>query len=167
MAQHRRQQQRHNTMAHSILRIAIVDGEHARFLQPDADHDLRTIGSLDSTSAHLRSRDIGTDKPGRSFESSASARHGVGQRHDLHAMEKERFVQVIAEQLNAASARGEFSELVVVAPPRALSDLRDALDAATQTKLVGTLEKDLMKTPDHELSAHLRDWVPPARRAGI
>jgi protein required for attachment to host cells len=146
------------------LRIVIADGEHVRFVQPDADNALRTIGSFDSASAHLRSRDIGSDRPGRALESGASARHAVGQRHDLHAMEKEKFVRLVGEQVNAASERDEFDELLLVAPPRALGELREALDAATQTKLVGSLEKDLVKTPDSELWPHVREWVSPARR---
>ena len=81
-------------------------------------------------------------------------------------MEKKKFVHLIGEQINAASGRSEFDELLLVAPPRALSELRAALDAATRAKLVGTLEKDLVKTPDHELSPHVREWVSPARRAG-
>jgi hypothetical protein len=114
-----------------IVRIVIADGEHVRFVQPDVDNVLRTIGSLDSASAHLRSRDIGSDRPGRSFESGAGARHAVGQRHDRHEMEKKKFVHLIGEQIDAE---------------------------------VGTLEKDLVKTPDHELSPHVREWVSPARR---
>ena len=149
-----------------ILRIVIANGEHVRFAQPDVDNVLRTIGSLDSASAHLRSRDIGSDRPGRSFESGTVARHAVGPRHDLHEMEKKKFVHLIGEQINAASGRDEFDELLLVAPPRALSELRAALDAATQVKLIGTLEKDLVKTPDHELSPHVREWVSPARRSG-
>ena len=149
------------------LRIVIADGEHARFVQPDADNALRTVGSFDSASAHLRSRDIGSDRPGRTFESGASARHAVGPRHDPHAMEKEKFVRLVGEQINAASGRDEFDELLLVAPPRALGELREALDPATATKLVGALEKDLVKTPDHELWPHLREWVSPARRPGV
>ncbi len=148
------------------LWIVIADGEHARFVQPDADNVLRTLNSLDSTSAHLRSRDIGTDRPGRSFESSGGAHHGVGQRHDLHAMEKDRFVRLVGEQINAAARRDELDELLLIAPPRALSELREALDASAQAKLVGALEKDLVKTPDHELWPHVREWVSPARRPG-
>ena len=149
-----------------ILRIVIANGEHVQFAQPDVDNVLRTIGSLDSASAHLRSRDIGSDRPGRSFESGTVARHAVAPRHDLHEMEKKKFVHLIGEQINAASGRDEFDELLLVAPPRALSELRAALDAATQVKLIGTLEKDLVKTPDHELSPHVREWVSPARRSG-
>ncbi len=148
------------------LRIVIADGEHARFVQPDADNTLRTVGSLDSASAHLRSRDIGTDRPGRAFESGAVARHAVGQRHDLHAMEKERFLRLVGKQINDASAHCEFDELLLVAPPRALRELREGLDMATQAKLVSTLEKDLVKTPDHELWPLVREWVSPARRTG-
>lgn len=146
-----------------ILRIAIADGEHARFVQPDENNALRTVGSLDSASAHLRSRDIGTDRPGRSFESAASAHHSVGERHDLHQMEKDRFLRFVADQLNEASAYGEFDELVIVAPPRALGELRTGLDGGTAKKLIGALEKDLVKTPDHELLPHLRQWVSSAQ----
>ena len=64
-------------------------------------------------------------------------------------------------------ARDAFDELLLVAPARALHELREALDTATAAKLVGTLEKDLVKTPDHELSPHLRDWVSPERRPSV
>ena len=149
------------------LWIAIADGEHARIVQPDDNNVLRTVQALDSASAHLRSRDIGSDRPGRSFESAASAHHAVGERHDLHTMEKEKFARFVAEQLNAAAARDAFDELLLVAPARALHELREALDTATAAKLVGTLEKDLVKTPDHELSPHVRDWVSPERRPSV
>ena len=149
------------------LRIVIADGEHARFVQPDTNNTLRTISALDSAAAHLRSRDIGTDRPGRSFESAGGARHAVGPQHDLHALEKERFVRLVAEEINVASASDEFDELLLVAPPRALQGLDAALDAAARTKLVGSLEKDLTKTPDHELWPHLREWVSQARRPAV
>jgi protein required for attachment to host cells len=153
------------TMARPLtLRIAIADGEHARFVQPDANNVLRTIHAFDSATAHLRSRDIGSDRPGRTIESATSARHAVGQRHDLHAMEKEKFTRLVAEQLNVAAAGGDFDELLLVAPPRALHELREALDAATKARLVGTLERDLVKTPDHDLWPHVQEWVSPERR---
>jgi protein required for attachment to host cells len=153
------------TMARPLtLRIAIADGEHARFVQPDANNALHTVNSIDSASAHLRSRDIGSDRPGRSFESGNPAHHAVGERHDLHRMAKDAFTRLVAEQLNAASARNEFDELLLIAPPRALHELREALDPAAKARLVGTLEKDLVKTPDQELWPHVREWVSRERR---
>ena len=64
---------------------------------------------------------------------------------------------------SGGSSRGRASGR---AGPRALHELREALDAATQAKLVGTLEKDLVKTPDHELWPHVSGWVSPPRRPG-
>ena len=112
------------------LRIAIADGEHARFVQPDADNVLRTSAHSTPhppTCARATSAPIGQAARSRA---ATSAHHGVGQRHDLHAMEKEKFVRLVGEQLNAASARDEFDELLLVAPPRALHELREALDAS-------------------------------------
>jgi|SRR5579871_1421907 len=149
------------------LRIAIADGEHARFVQPDADNVLRTVEALDSAAAHQRSRDLGADKPGRSLESGSPAHHGVGQKHDLHVMAKENFLRLVAQELNAAAARGEFDELLVVAPPRGMHELREALNSATEQKLVGTLEKDLVKTPDDKLWPHVKAWVSQARRPAV
>jgi protein required for attachment to host cells len=146
------------------LRIVIADGEHARFVQPDRHNALHTIEAFDSASAHQRSSDLGTDRPGRAFESAGMARHGVGERHDLHAQEKAKFARLVAERLNGEAAAGAFDELVVVAPSRSLQPLRDALNTAAAERLVGTLDKDLVKTPDDELWPYVRDWVAPARR---
>lgn len=60
-----------------------------------------------------------------------------------------------------------FDELVLVAPSHALSELTDALDTTTRAKLIATLAKDFVKTPDHELWPHLKEWVRPVHRAGV
>jgi protein required for attachment to host cells len=146
------------------LWIAIADGEHARFVQPDNNNTLRTVLALDSVSAHQRSTDLGSDRPGRSFESATTGSHGVAPRHDPHVLEKERFAHLVAAQLGEAAARGAFDELVLVAPAHVLNELREELDAAAASRLVGTLAKDLVKTPDGELWPHVREWVSPVRR---
>ena len=142
------------------LWIAIADGEHARIVRPDGEA-LRTVRALDSAAAHRRSRDIGSDRPGRSFESANVAHHALAPKQDPHQLEEGRFVNFVAELLN--DARDEFDALLLVAPPRALQNLREALDDGTRKKLVGSLEKDLVKTPDHDLWPHVREWVTPDR----
>jgi protein required for attachment to host cells len=147
------------------LWIAIADGEHARFVQRDGAGHPRTVDAFDSASAHLRSSDLGTDRPGKTFESAGPAHHAVGGPQDLHRTAKERFVRLVGDKLNAASVRNAFDELLLVAPARALHELRESLDQSTKAKLVGTLEKDLVKTPDHELWPHLSESLRPARHS--
>jgi protein required for attachment to host cells len=86
-------------------------------------------------------------------------RHVIDPKHDLHEIEKQRFAQVVAREIDRVSAEGGFDHLVVVAPAHTLNEIRDALGAAAVAKVVGTLQKDLTKVPDHELPQHLTEWV--------
>ncbi len=145
--------------------FVIADGGHARFVRPAADNALHTYDAVDSVTAHKRDHDLVSDRPGRAFESGATGRHAYSPRVDPHELEKDRFAQTVARLVNQESAAGQFTELVVVAPSHLLSELTEALDSPTRARLTGSLAKDLVKTPDHELWAHLREWVRPVHRA--
>lgn len=150
---------------HKRLLFAIADGEHARFVRPAADRALHTDITMDSFYAHKRSTDLGSDHPGASYHSGSSAHHTVSPRHDMHALAKEKFAHAVAEQLNVAAAADTFDRLVIVAPPHTLSAIRQWLDATTAAKVIGTLQKDLLKIPDNELWPHVQQWVDPTQRA--
>jgi protein required for attachment to host cells len=147
------------------LCILIADGEHARFVGRDADNGLHTISSFDSATAHLASRDLGSDRPGRAHESATASRHAVAPRHDPHDLEKAKFALFVARQVDEVAASGAFDALLLVAPARALGEIDEALDRRSATMVVGRLAKDLVKVPDHELGPHLAEWVPPLHRA--
>lgn len=139
--------------------IVIGDGEHARFVTPARKRAFHTQRVLDSPSAHMQSSDLGTERPTRSMDSATGTRHAITAKHDLHDMEKQKFERQVAREINRASALGAFDDLVLVAPAHALNEIRDELDTTTAAKLVGTLQKDLIKVPDHELSPHLDEWA--------
>ncbi|HVC60875.1 MAG TPA: host attachment protein [Acetobacteraceae bacterium] len=147
------------------LCFLVADGEHARFVGADADNVLRTTRGFDSASAHLASHDLGSDRPGRSFESATPASHGVAPRHDPHRLEATKFAHFVAGEAGNAAGEGAFDRLVLVAPAHCLREIEDALDARTTAMVTGRLAKDLVKTPDHELSPHLREWIGAPRRA--
>ncbi len=147
------------------LLIVVADGEHARMVRPAADHALHSRATLDSADAHKRSADLGSDHPGASFHSDSSVHNSVAPRHDPHVLAKEGFARSIAEWLNAASGGDAFDELLLVAPAHTLQAIRAALDNATDAKVVGSVQKDLVKVPDDALWPHLGDWVRPVHRA--
>ena len=145
--------------------IAIADGEHARFVRPRSDNVLRTERRFDSVTAHKTSADRGSDHTGAAFDSDATAQHGLTPRHDLHELEKAKFAQLVAQQLNEISGDNAFDALVIVAPSDSLNVIHAALNAVTGAKLIGTLNKDLVKVPDDALWPHLQEWLRPARPA--
>jgi len=74
-------------------------------------------------------------------------------------MEKRKFSRQMAHEINRASAQGAFDHLVLVAPPHTMNGIRDELDTTTAAKVLGSLQKDLTKVPDHELASHLDEWA--------
>jgi protein required for attachment to host cells len=143
----------------------IADGERARFVMADANNVLRTVLSFDSSTAHLASRDLGSDSPGRAFESIGAARHSMAPKHDPHQLQKQKFAHFVAAEANKAATEGTFDSLVLVAPAHCLHEVEGALDKSCAAMLHGKLSKDLVKVPDHELFPHLSEWVGKPIRA--
>jgi protein required for attachment to host cells len=134
----------------------VADGGRARILQKrDAEDMFDMIREMVSADLHHRTRDLGSERPGRTRESASSAHHAVEPRQDLHRAEKHNFVHELAEALNAAG--GEFDRLILVAPAHALRTLHDGLDAATKPKVAAQLQKDLTNVPAAELARHFTD----------
>ena len=150
---------------HRNLLIVVADGEHVRFVRPAAGNALQTQAALESPVPNQRAAGLGRDRPGASPHTGSALHHALAPRHDPHLPAKTRFALSVAHQLDAGA--DTFDELVVVAPPHIQADISAALDPATEAKLIGTLSKDLAKTPDDELWPHLWAWVRPAHRLAV
>ena len=137
--------------------IAVVDGEHARFVAQDAGR-FKTVHALTSATAGQRTSSLVGDRPGRSFESADVARHAIKPRSDPRAMGKRRFAALVAAELNAAAAQGLFARLILVAPPRTLPVIEEALDPDVRRRIAGRVAKSLIKASDTDLAAHFPAW---------
>ena len=133
----------------------IADGGRARFVEQDIAGEFRTLSSFVSSELHDRSSALGRDRPSRVKESANPSRHAVEPRHDLHEAAKEDFVRQVAVAAGSEYSEGNFKELVLVAPPRVLGELRASLDKTLAKSVVKELQKDLTKVEDHELKSHL------------
>jgi protein required for attachment to host cells len=88
------------------------------------------------------SHEQGSDAPGRVF-SSVGEIHSAVEETDWHELQKERFAASIAGRINKAALSDEFNQIVVVAPPKILGELRPAFSKETEGKIVAELGKDL------------------------
>jgi protein required for attachment to host cells len=149
---------------HKNLLIVIADSEHVRLVRPTPANVLHTERRFDSATAHRQSSDLGSDHPGASYHSDATAHHALAPRHDPHELEKEKFARFVAKELNDLPAHS-FDGLVIAAPVHCLNIILETLHPEVTGKLAGTVSKDLAKIPDHELWPHLQEFVPPAAPA--
>jgi protein required for attachment to host cells len=101
-----------------------------------------------------KTREIGTDKPGRSFNSVDEQRSAMEQT-DFHRQEEERFLSRLAERLDKAVLGGETRALIVVAPPRAIGVLRREFSPHVRGAVQAEVERDYVKMPVDEIARHL------------
>jgi protein required for attachment to host cells len=136
--------------------VLIADGGHAKVLETDASRTgLEAQADMEMRADLPRSHDILTDRAGRSYESHGHARHAKGDAVDPHRELKRAFARPIAKALDERLAEGRFERLVVVAPPPALGDLREALSKTVRAKVVAEVAQDLVKTPKARIWPHL------------
>jgi protein required for attachment to host cells len=104
--------------------------------------------------ADQRTREIGTDKPGRSISSVGEQRSAMEQT-DFHEQEEQRFLAQLAERLHKAVLGGEMQALIVVAPPRAIGVLRREFSDHVRGAVQAEVERDYLKMPVDEIARHL------------
>lgn len=135
--------------------VVVADGARALILENVGDRlypDLRTKEVY--RQPDLKTHELGTDQPGRAFNSVGSARSAMEQT-DWHDQEERRFLAELAARLDKAVLSGEVKSLVLVAPPRAVGVLRAAFSKHVSGAVRVEIEKDYVKMPVDEIAKHL------------
>ncbi len=148
-------------MKKTITWVLVADGKRAavfrndgpgRGLEPLEGHRYETELPAD--------RELRSDRPGRSFESADGSRHAMSPPTDYHRLEKERFAEGLAERMERAALGNEFDRLVMVADPKTLGVLRNALGQHAKAKLAGEVDKDLTGETGPQIARRLGDILP-------
>lgn len=141
--------------------ILIADGSRARIvLNEGIGKGLKPAMNREFEASRATTREIGTDKPGRTFESADGSRHAMAPRVDWHQFEKHLFAKRMAKLLDAAAKRRDFDRLVLIGPPQTLGALRQTLNPQTRKLVTGELAKDLTNVPQEELPTYLGEVMP-------
>jgi protein required for attachment to host cells len=140
--------------------VLIADARRARVFETRGKGSgLTPVQGMALDAELLPSHELGTDRPGRTFESVGSTRHALEDTADLHREQKRKFAQLIARAVHERHAAKSFDRLVVVAPAVTMGDLRTALPDDVKAITTAELVADLTKTPVAELPAHLASVV--------
>jgi protein required for attachment to host cells len=124
------------------------------FEQRGRGKKLTLLQEIDFEDGRRHSGELDADRSGRSSGSGSQ-----GHAYDSHLDTRQHAVSQFAKELAHDLAReyhlGQFDDLVIVAPPRFLGMLRDALDTKLSRAVVATLAKDLPRADEAELRAQL------------
>lgn len=111
--------------------VAVVDGANLKLFKNTGD-----AGSLKLT--EQAAGNVSTDNKGSGGRHSSSSANPADRQQDEDA-----FAAGVAEMLNRKVMGGSVDELVVIAAPRTLGELRKHYHKTLSAKLVGEIAKDL------------------------
>ena len=136
--------------------VCVGDGQKALFLINEGDEKFPNLRRL-AVEEHRDppTHEQGSDAPGRAYSSvGGMPQRAIGET-DWHELEKERFAASIAEHINKAAQSEAFKQLIIVAPPKILGDLRHEFTKETKTKITAEIPKDLTHHTIAEIEALL------------
>jgi protein required for attachment to host cells len=135
--------------------VVICDGRKALILENQGDEKYPNLRKKELHEQNeAPARDLGTDRPGRVYESVGAGRSAVEQ-PDLHEEAERVFIANLADHLHAAVAAHSERRLVIVAPPRALGRFRNACSPAVRKSIVAELNKDWVNEPIEKIESRL------------
>lgn len=137
----------------------VADGGRARYIQRTGPEHFTTLHDFISAHIHDKAASLTRRKPARVQESASSARHAIAERVAPRDKVEAAFIQSIADDLRERNVLKEFDNLVIVAPARLRKILCQSLPPQAATKLVKSIDKDLTKIPDSDLSRHLPEFL--------
>jgi protein required for attachment to host cells len=135
--------------------VVVCDGKKGLVLENAGDEKFLNLKTREVYEhSDSKTRELGTDAPGRTFNSVGAGRSAI-EPTDWHAQEEDRFLRKLAERLDAAVNAGEAKALILIAPPRALGVLRQTYSHGLRAALRAEIDKDFVRLPVHEIEKHL------------
>jgi protein required for attachment to host cells len=132
--------------------VLVGDGRKALFLRnfgTPRDIELRTEHEMKQNNPPTREQ--GSDRPGR-YPGIDHASRNAFEETDWHHQAEQRFAAEIAKTLFHMAHTHQFEDLVLIAPPKLLGELRAALHTEVTERIVAEMPKDLTSHPVPEIA---------------
>lgn len=107
-----------------------------------------------------RDADFGTDRPVHTHAlRGKTAGSATWERRKLQLIEQRRFLTHVVVEADSCHRAGKFAHLALIAPARALGDLRVVLSNSLAESVVLERAADLTKTPPSEIGRRYIEWM--------
>jgi protein required for attachment to host cells len=131
--------------------VLVADGKKMLFFRNEGDEAFPKLEiERKQEQENPPTQEQKTDEAGASAASYGSKRHSYSET-DFHQLEEDRFAAEAAEMLKRRALRNEYDQLIVVAPPRTLGELRKHYHKEVEKRLAAEIAKDLTGHPVSEI----------------
>ena len=141
--------------------IVVADSSRARLFTVDTPTaPLTELQDLEHVQARVHDQELTTDLPGRHRNDAGGGAHGYEPKIPPTEEEAIRFAKELAQALYKAFHEHKYGQLILVAPPRFLGHLRQALDKNIAKVVALEVSKDLVMEKPEEIRKHLPEYLP-------
>ena len=138
--------------------ILVANSERARMFsvaEKKEGRSLQEVKELMHPASRRHDRELTTDRPGRTFNSEGPGRHAMSEQVSPKEHEAWKFCKEVADELESARTKDQYHELVVVAAPEFLGQLRKSMSPSTARMITQELAKDVAHLKTTEIAKHL------------
>ncbi len=144
--------------------VVVAHQTGARFMEhrPGFGKNLTLVRELANPDGRKKNHELESDRAGDSFTGTRASggRRAMSHEHTAHEHVSEVFARQIAAEVEHARIEGRFGALILVASPKLLGLLRDALSPTTARLVVDSMHKDLAAVPARDLAEHIASVLP-------
>lgn len=131
--------------------LVVADGEKALFLQNVGDEKFPNLTVFrEEEQDNPPNREQAANRRGR-FNDGPNVHRSAVQDTDWHQLGKDRFAAELADILYKQAHKDRFAQLVLVAAPSVLGEMRKQLHQEVTDRLIGEVAKDLTNHPVDEI----------------
>jgi len=140
--------------------IVVADSARARIFTADSSSSpLNEIETMAHPEGRMHDREITSDLPGKGVGGDGSGGHAYQEETDPKKHELVEFTRRVADYLDDARNANKLSNLLLVASPAFLGELRSHLSSETNEKIVFELDKNLTKHSVEDIRKHLPKFL--------
>ncbi len=131
--------------------VLVANSCSARIFHLKDMHTLVELKDFVHAESRLHEQDLVSTNPGRDFTSTGNRRHAMEPKTSQKEHECALFAKALSHYLDEARGNNQFSELMVIASPGFLGELRNALDKKTLSLIKKEINKDLVHLSTQEI----------------
>lgn len=136
--------------------VVVAENSRARiFLMKNTGTPLEELADLQQVESRLHERDLGSDRPGRTFDSHGGGRHAKEPVTSPKKNETINFAKFVADRINSDYINGEFEKLILIAAPQFLGLLRKSLTEQVKHRITREINKNFVKRDE----AYIREQL--------
>ncbi|MEH6397341.1 MULTISPECIES: host attachment protein [Alteromonadales] len=141
--------------------ILVADSAHARLFNAEtAKSALNEIKSMIHPESRQHEQKLTSDLPGRQAGGATFSHHAVGGKTEPKEYEAVEFARDICRYLEAEYNAQKFSQLIVVAEPQFLGNLRKVMSDNVAKLITLEIDKDIVKQDIATIRGHLPTILP-------